>query len=147
MATGDHPRTALAVAREIGLVTTPMVTLLTGDDVRRMSDTQIQLALDADEIVCARVTAYQKLRIVTALQRKRRIVAATGDGVNDAHALRAADIGIAMGISCTDVAREASDLSSWRLADFRPAMTCRQVTRCIVRPRPHASPRSCACKW
>jgi calcium-translocating P-type ATPase len=110
MVTGDHPHTALAVAREIGLVTTPLVTLLTGDDLGRMSDTQIQLALDAPEIVCARVTADQKLRIVTALQRKRRIVAATGDGVNDAPALRAADIGIAMGISGTDVAREASDL-------------------------------------
>jgi magnesium-transporting ATPase (P-type) len=110
MVTGDHPHTALAVAREIGLVTGAAVTLLTGDDIGRMSDTQIQLALDADEIVCARVTADQKLRIVKALQRKRLIVAVTGDGVNDAPALRAADIGIAMGISGTDVAREASDL-------------------------------------
>ena len=110
MATGDHPHTALAVAREIGLVRSAAPTLLTGDDLGRMSDTQLQLALDAAEIVCARVTADQKLRIVTALQRKRCIVAVTGDGVNDAPALRAADIGIAMGISGTDVAREASDL-------------------------------------
>jgi magnesium-transporting ATPase (P-type) len=110
MVTGDHPHTALAIAREIGLVLGATPVLLTGDDLGRMSDTQIQLALDAQEIVCARVTADQKLRIVNALQRKRCIVAVTGDGVNDAPALRAADIGIAMGLSGTDVAREASDL-------------------------------------
>jgi calcium-translocating P-type ATPase len=110
MVTGDHPHTALAVAREIGLVQSATARLLTGDDLGRMSDTQIQLALDAPEIVCARVTAEQKLRVVTAFQRKQCIVAVTGDGVNDAPALRAADIGIAMGISGTDVAREASDL-------------------------------------
>ena len=110
MVTGDHPHTAQAVARQIGLVRSASATLLTGDDLRRMSDTQIQLALEAPEIVCARVTADQKLRIVKALQRKRHIVAVTGDGVNDAPALRAADIGIAMGLSGTDVAREAADL-------------------------------------
>jgi calcium-translocating P-type ATPase len=110
MVTGDHPHTALAIAREIGLVQGATATLLTGEDLARMSDTQIQLALDALEIVCARVSAEQKLRIVTALQRKGCIVAVTGDGVNDAPALRAAHIGIAMGISGTDVAREAADL-------------------------------------
>jgi magnesium-transporting ATPase (P-type) len=110
MVTGDHPHTALAIAREIGLVQSATATLLTGETLGRMSDTQIQLALDAPEVVCARVSADQKLRIVTALQRKRSIVAVTGDGVNDAPALRAAHIGVAMGISGTDVAREASDL-------------------------------------
>jgi calcium-translocating P-type ATPase len=110
MVTGDHPHTALAVAREIGLIQTATPRLLTGDDLRRMSDTVLQFALDSPDIVCARVTADQKLRIVTALQRKRATVAVTGDGVNDAPALRAADIGIAMGMSGTDVAREASDV-------------------------------------
>ena len=108
--TGDHPHTALAVAREIGLVQGAAPRLLTGDDLRRMSDTELQLALDASDLVCARVTADQKLRVVTALQRKRAIVAVTGDGVNDAPALRAADIGIAMGISGSDVSREAADV-------------------------------------
>ena len=110
MVTGDHPRTASAIAREVGLVTSAAPRLLLGDELRRMSDTELQIALDATEIVCARVTADQKLRVVTALQRKHCIVAVTGDGVNDAPALRAADIGIAMGMSGTDVAREASDV-------------------------------------
>jgi len=110
MVTGDHPHTALAIAREVGIVQKAPATLLTGDDLARLSDIQLQLALDAPEIVCARVSAEQKLRIVVAFQRKRCIVAVTGDGVNDAPALRAADIGIAMGVSGTDVAREAADL-------------------------------------
>jgi calcium-translocating P-type ATPase len=110
MVTGDHPHTAMAIAREVGLVRSAEALLLTGDDLARLSDTQLQIALDTPEIVCARVTAEQKLRIVAAFQRKRCIVAVTGDGVNDAPALRAADIGIAMGLSGTDVAREAADL-------------------------------------
>jgi calcium-translocating P-type ATPase len=110
MVTGDHPHTALAIAREIGLVTNDAPRLLTGDDLAHMSDTEIQLALDAPEIVCARVSADQKLRLVLAFRRKRDVVAVTGDGVNDAPALKAADVGIAMGISGTDVAREASDV-------------------------------------
>jgi calcium-translocating P-type ATPase len=110
MVTGDHPHTAMAIAREVGLITGSGARLLTGTELTRLSDTQLQLALDAPEIVCARVTADQKLRIVQAFQRKREIVAVTGDGVNDAPALRTADIGIAMGVSGTEVAREASDM-------------------------------------
>ncbi len=110
MVTGDHPVTAVAIAREIGLVRGEQPVVLRGDDLPRMTTTQLQLALDAPEILFARVTAEQKMLIVQALRRKGEIVAVTGDGVNDAPALKAADIGIAMGISGTDVAKEAADM-------------------------------------
>ena len=108
MVTGDHPQTARALAREIGLARDPVV--VTGERLRRMTDTQLQLALDAPEILFARAAADQKLRIVESLQRKQHVVAVTGDGVNDAPALKRADIGIAMGLVGTDVAREAADM-------------------------------------
>ena len=110
MVTGDHPHTARAIAREIGLIRGEAPVVITGDELRRLSDIQLQLALDAPEIIFARVGADQKMRIVTALQKKGEIVAVTGDGVNDAPALKKADIGIAMGITGTDVAREAADM-------------------------------------
>ena len=110
MVTGDHPHTASAIAREIGLVRSATPVVITGEQLGRLSDIQLQLALDAPEIVFARVVAEQKMRIVGALQNKREIVAVTGDGVNDAPALRKADVGIAMGRSGTDVAREAADM-------------------------------------
>jgi len=110
MVTGDHPLTALAIARQIGLVTQPDAQAVTGDDLRRMTDPHLQLLLDAPELVFARLDADQKHRIVVALQRKGEVVAVTGDGVNDAPALKAADIGVAMGRSGTEVAREAADL-------------------------------------
>jgi magnesium-transporting ATPase (P-type) len=84
--------------------------IITGERLRRLAEAQLQLALDAPEIIFARVGADQKLRIVNALQRKRAIVAVTGDGVNDAPALKQADIGIAMGMTGTDVARAAADM-------------------------------------
>lgn len=110
MVTGDHPQTALAVARQIGLIRSERPVMITGEHLRRMSATQLQLALNAPEIHFARVTADQKTRVVEALKAKGHIVAVTGDGVNDAPALRQADIGIAMGQSGTDVAREAADV-------------------------------------
>jgi sodium/potassium-transporting ATPase subunit alpha len=110
MVTGDHPRTATAIAREIGLVKSDNPTVITGEQLRRYSITQLRLALDAQEIIFARVVADQKMRIVEALRDMKQIVAVTGDGVNDAPALKAAHIGIAMGIAGTDVAKEAADM-------------------------------------
>jgi sodium/potassium-transporting ATPase subunit alpha len=108
MITGDHPHTASALAREIGLAQNPFA--VTGDKLRNMSDTDLQLLLDEPELLFARTSADQKMRIVQALQRKGEIVAVTGDGVNDAPALKCADVGIAMGISGTDVAKESADI-------------------------------------
>ncbi len=110
MVTGDHPATALAIARQVGLVGQAAGDVMTGDMVARQSDVQLQLTLDRPDLLFARVSADQKLRIVQALQRKGAVVAVTGDGVNDAPALRAADVGVAMGLGGTDVARDAADL-------------------------------------
>ena len=86
MVTGDHPRTARAIAREIGLAQSPKV--MTGNDLHELSDSELQFLLDAPEIVFARVAADQKMRIVETLKTMRHIVAVTGDGVNDAPALK-----------------------------------------------------------
>jgi calcium-translocating P-type ATPase len=107
--TGDHPHTTVALAREIGLVgEAPRV--VTGDRLRHLSDSQLQLLLDAPEIIFARLAADQKLRIVRTLKARGHVVAVTGDGVNDAPALKEADIGVAMGRGGSDVAREAADM-------------------------------------
>ena len=110
MVTGDHPHTARAIAREIGLVRSEDPSVITGEQLRHMSPIQLRLALDAPELIFARVSADQKMRIVEALKQKRHVVAVTGDGVNDAPALKSAHIGIAMGIAGTDVAKEAADM-------------------------------------
>ncbi len=110
MVTGDHPQTAVAIARQIGLVKTEHPLVLQGEALRKMTGAHLHLLLESPEVIFARVTAEQKMHVVKALKRKKEIVAVTGDGVNDAPALKIADIGIAMGISGTDVAKEASDI-------------------------------------
>lgn len=108
MVTGDHPSTAAAIAREVGMMGPEGLVLsaseLPADNVR------LGEAIDHDGIVIARVSPEDKLRIAHALHTRGHVVAMTGDGVNDGPALQAADIGIAMGLSGTDVAREAADL-------------------------------------
>ncbi|MEM3399326.1 MAG: calcium-translocating P-type ATPase, SERCA-type [Candidatus Micrarchaeia archaeon] len=108
MITGDHKITALAVAKELG-ITAEGAKALTGEELNRMSDEELFRVIDEVDVY-ARVSPEHKLRIVNALKRAGYIVAMTGDGVNDAPALRRADIGIAMGITGTDVSKEASDM-------------------------------------
>ncbi len=104
--TGDHAITTQAVAQQIGLFKKGDI-VLTGDDIEKMSDAEIEKKIGKIRII-ARALPIQKLRVVDALQKNGHIVAMTGDGVNDAPALKKADIGIAMGITGTDVAKEVS---------------------------------------
>jgi sodium/potassium-transporting ATPase subunit alpha len=109
MITGDGSRTALAIAKEIGLVMgNPVV--IEGHDFVRMSDMELREKLSEKEIIFARMTPKHKMRVVSILKEEGERVAVTGDGVNDAPALKKADIGIAMGIAGTDVAKETADM-------------------------------------
>lgn len=109
MITGDSHLTAESLARQVGLVRGEGV-VVRGPDLENMDDTRLETVLHEPEIVFARATPAQKLRIVTALQNMDEVVTVTGDGVNDAPALKNADMGVAMGIMGTEVAKEASNM-------------------------------------
>jgi magnesium-transporting ATPase (P-type) len=109
MITGDYGLTAESLARRVGMLTTPDSIILTGAELDGLSDAALQELLDK-EVLFARMAPEHKMRLVSAFQQRYEVVAVTGDGVNDAPALRKADVGISMGIIGTDVAKEAADI-------------------------------------
>lgn len=108
--TGDYGPTAQAIAREVGIVDHDCCNIIRGVDMENLTDEDIVNAVSKGNVIFARVSPEQKLRIVKVLKKHGEVVAVTGDGANDAPSLKEADIGIAMGATGTDVAREAADI-------------------------------------
>jgi len=109
MVTGDYGLTAESIARRIGMLEARTSRILTGAELEMMDDRELQ-AVTQEEVVYARMAPEHKLRLVSAFQARGEVVAVTGDGVNDAPALRKADVGVVMGMTGTDVAKEAADV-------------------------------------
>lgn len=109
MITGDYGLTAESIARRIGIVSGENLRIITGAELENMTDEALVEAVK-EQVIFARVAPEHKLRVVSALQNQGNVVAVTGDGVNDAPALKKADIGVAMGLSGSDVAKEAADM-------------------------------------
>ncbi|KAF8987235.1 sodium-potassium ATPase [Cyathus striatus] len=142
--TGDHPTTAVAIARNAGIITTPKIhhaqdllkpslsdlrsIVLTGKELQTLTETQFDQLYKYEEIVFARTTPEQKLQIVNEFKKRESVVAVTGDGVNDAPSLKAADCGIAMG-NGSDVAKEAADMIL--LEDFSAIVVALEYGRLV----------------
>ena len=110
MITGDYQITALSIAKQVGIVSSGDPEVITGTELANLTDEQLKDKLTKKEVIFARVNPEHKLRVVNAFKELGNIVAVTGDGVNDAPALKRADIGIAMGLRGTDVAKEAAEM-------------------------------------
>ncbi|MFA5251142.1 MAG: HAD-IC family P-type ATPase [Phycisphaerae bacterium] len=110
MITGDYQITALSIAKQVGIVSSDDPEVITGTELANLTDEQLKDKLTKREVVFARVNPEHKLRVVNAFKEMGNIVAVTGDGVNDAPALKRADIGVAMGLRGTDVAKEAAEM-------------------------------------
>lgn len=154
MITGDYGLTGESIAREVGIVDDREVSVIEGIQLEAMSELELRGALQAGQVLFARATPEHKLRVVASLRTVGEVVAVTGDGVNDAPALRQADIGVAMGRSGTDVAREASDMvltddnfativAAWKRV-ARSSTTCASSS-CTSSPTYHPRPsRTCS---
>ena len=110
MVTGDYQITALSIAKQVGIVSSDNAEVITGTELADLTDEQLKDRLTKKEIIFARVNPEHKLRVVNVFKELGNIVAVTGDGVNDAPALKRADIGVAMGLRGTDVAKEAAEM-------------------------------------